>query len=180
MRNTNRPRLSSNIYIENCTFIDNYGSPGSAVAIHQEKSTSTNYFIFLLKIYFNNCTFAKNSYPQYLLSNYLQNFEHDILNTMALYSTDNVSITNCWFEKNNGTAIYACNSQIYFNGIVTFLENSGVNGGGIFLSGDSLMLLLPDTHVYLLNNSALGKGGGIFLPPKNLGSRQVCFFKVHE
>ena len=61
---------------------------------------------------------------------------------------------------------------------MTYEQNSAVNGGGFSLSGDSLMLLLPNTHLILLNNSASVNGGGIFVPSKNLGTKYVFFFEI--
>ena len=119
-----------------------------------------------------------NSYPVDFLPNSIQKFEHDLINVVVLISLQDVTFLDCMFTENNGTPIYAYDSRINLCGNVTFQQNSAVNGGGFFLSGDSLMLLLHNTHVYILNNSALFNGGGIFIPGKNIGASLVCFFQI--
>ena len=66
MLNTNHPVTPFVIAIENCSFVDNHGSLGSAIFIRQENNAAVDYFTFVLWIIVKNCIFAKNSYPSCL------------------------------------------------------------------------------------------------------------------
>ena len=88
------------IYIENCSFIDNYSSPGSAIAIHQAQVID---FLLVLQIIIKNCTFMGNSYPATFLPSSIQKFEHDLINTVTLF-------IDCRFEANSATPMYAYDS----------------------------------------------------------------------
>ena len=164
------------IFIENCSFVENRGCPGSAIAVHQEKSA--DFRTFALQIIVKNCTFAKNSYPSTFSPNYIQKAKHDLLNTLALYFIQDIIFINCWFEKNYGTPINVYDPQLHLYGKVAFVKNSEMNGGGLYLSGSSLLVLLPNTHVCLFNNSASVYGGGIFVAPMSYGAGHVCFFQI--
>ena len=75
----------------------------------------------------------------------------------------NVTISNCEFVQNNGTALTAEQSSIIFTGDVLFRENWGTFGGALSLLY-SFQFLLPQTKLLFLNNHAEGFGGAIYRP----------------
>ena len=100
------------------------------------------------------------------------------LYTIGLVDVYNITFVDCIFRGNNGSAVFAEGSKIYFKGKITFLGNQGQHGGALALfraSGDYLertqyspdhfltsIHLFPDTHLHMINNSAQ-KGGAIYI-----------------
>ena len=166
--------------IENCSFVNNSGSPGSALAVSQvDIFSSSPSFTLAIQLVFRNCSFFRNSYPSTFLPNSIQHFEQDLFNVVFLNSVQDITFTNCRFRTNTGTALYAYATRLRFFGKMSIEQNSGLNGGGLSLNGDSLMLLSPNTHVHFLGNSAQNKGGGILIVNQNKhAKRQACFFQV--
>ena len=168
--------------IENCSFVNNSGSPGSALAIVQVDTFGTfgssPSLKLAIQLVFRNCIFFGNSYPSIFRPNSIQNFEQDLFNVVFLHLVQDITFINCTFKGNNGTALYTYGTHSRFLGDVYFQQNVGWNGGGLSLNGDSLMLLLPKTHIYILDNSAQNKGGGIFVVNQKLAGRQACFFQI--
>ena len=163
--------------IENCSFRNNIGSPGSAVYINQLQPVQN---VLLARFLFQNCTFQNNTYPLSEIPNSIQQFELDLLNTVQLISVQDVTFIDCSFEDNVGSALYGYASLLRFNGDVRFVRNSGVNGGGMSLHGLSIMLLTPNTTVTFLNNSAQFRGGGIFISSENYRTSLLCFWQVES
>ena len=165
--------------IENCNFVNNSGSPGSAPAVAQVDTFSSSHSTTsTIQLVFINCTFLRNSYPSTFHPNPIQQFEQDLYNAVFLNFVQDITFTNCNFKENIGTALYAYSTTFRFFGNVSFEGNHGLNGGGLSLNGDSLMLLLPYTHVYFLDNSAQNKGGGIYVVNQKLAGRQACFLQI--
>ena len=168
--------------IENCSFVNNSGSPGSALAVSQVDTFGTigsqPSLKLAIQLVFRNCSFFGNSYPSIFRPNSIQNFEQDLFNVVFLNLVQDITFINCIFKGNNGTALYTYGTHTRFLGDVYFQQNVGWNGGGLSLNGDSLMLLLPKTHMYILDNSAQNKGGGIFVVNQKLAGRQACFFQI--
>ena len=163
--------------IENCSFVNNSGSPGSALAVSQVDIIASSPTL-AIQLVFRNCSFFGNSYPSTFLPNSIQDFEQDLFNVVFLNSVQDITFTNCRLNENTGTALYTYATRLRFFGNISIERNSGLNGGGLSLSGESLMLLSPNTHIYFLDNSALNKGGGIIVANQKLAKRQSCFFQI--
>ena len=68
------------------------------------------------------------------------------------------------FENNLGTAIHIVNGNIDMSqSSVCFYNNSGLEGGAIALIGQSSMTVGKNRTYIFQNNSALGKGGGLYV-----------------
>ena len=94
-----------------------------------------------------------------------------LLTTIKVEFVRNVTFRNCIFEENKVSAISAQNSHVFFEEVHHFANNSAFHGGAIFLSSSSVLLLRPGTRLYFTNNSALGRGGAIFIE----GNRNELF-----
>ena len=66
------------------------------------------------------------------------------------------------FWENKGGAIIAVSSNIYMDGSVKFHTNSANFGGALQLLQESLIVLKNNTHLEVIENCALFKGGGIY------------------
>ena len=179
------PKIYS-INIQNCTFINNSGTGSSSllVAIIDESflysSTLPQVNVLLENVSFQNdqmvfprhirtthfnnevtvSVYSDNPVPQ-LLSN-----DESVI---QVYGAQNVMFSDCKFSNNQLTPIVAQNSKLYFSGSLTFVNNTGLNGGAIALY-NSFILPKPNTRMYFYNNHANATGGALYV--KELGVPQ--------
>ena len=66
------------------------------------------------------------------------------------------------FSFNYGTVIRAIRSDITLEGHIIFHNNTGINGGAIMLTGDSVIYLTRGLQANFTNNKALSSGGAIY------------------
>ena len=78
----------------------------------------------------------------------------------------NVSISNC-----SNTGLELSNSKLTINGSLTVLNNSGVNGGGMSLYGNSVLEIYPNSKLIFIGNHAINKGGGIY---REIMDEDIC------
>ena len=78
---------------------------------------------------------------------------------------------DCTFKRNFPAAIHGNKSNLIFEGINIFKNNSGYQGAGMILD-ESYMYLMPYTHIQFQNNHVSYTGGAIH----SLNDR--CFFHV--
>ena len=101
--------------------------------------------------------------------------------TLYFLYIQNVTISNCKFIQNNGTALTAEQSNIIFTGDVLFRENWGKFGGALS-SFYSFPFILPKTNLHFHNNHAERFGGAIYylLPVENYVIRNTtsCFMTI--
>ena len=65
-----------------------------------------------------------------------------------------VSIADCTFENNTGSAIEAAASKLIFQDSSTFKNNSGFLGEGMQLLHGAYICLKPNTHIPFEDNHA--------------------------
>lgn len=172
--------FSSGIYgstfIHHSTFANNTvdsGGYGAAafvdgfLTLHKQKISS-------FEVTFKNCTFKYN---------------HQTLNTESelqyetagaiyvLEAFDGVEFCNCTFKNNNNTALTAVRSNIIFEGHITFLNNTGYDGGGVSLCSRSYIYFRDQTFVTFHKNSAVRSGGGIYVSGHCPSTKPGCFFQ---
>ena len=168
-------------------------------------SNSTHMFNTYYPLIFKHCTFQRNSavYMSDVLVKYISNinevaplylalFENctfsDSASQPAVYKSvpysviylrnSNVTISDCIFEDNFGTAIIVAGSVVTFEGNVTFRNNSGTYGGALLFSINSYMMLQEDTHIHFINNHAEYAGGAIYVRGSDCINVFPCFFQV--
>ena len=87
-------------------------------------------------------------------------------------SVERFTFRNCIFADNNNTALQLYDSNVYFEGGNIFRNNMARYGGALYLTGNSVIYLRPDAHIFFENNLALGKGGAIYIT----GGNEVAHF----
>ena len=90
----------------------------------------------------------------------------------ALVTFDNITIAD-----NPVSGMKLLNSQVAFLGRNLFLNNSADNGGGMFVSGSSTVLLQQSTQLVFKWNKAASKGGAIYLDTEPIFVQNLCFIQ---
>ena len=158
------PVGSSDIRIENCNFYKNDVSQRALSYFKGAAMTmvGTN-FRSSLKAVIINTTFEFN-----------HNFLHESA-TVVLKNTDNVEFVDCHFGHNQGTPIYAHESDFTLSGHDTFMHNTAYVGGAIGLYKYSNIFLKRHTTLVFQNNSAKHVGGAVFVEVVHY---EECFFQL--
>ena len=150
---------NNSMFFDNCTFKSNQAHLGSAI----EMSTST--FLKLITGYaivpkFKDCCFLEN----FVFINQSQNVQTTAgIGTIyaSLYNIHFVGLNH--FESNWGTPVYVINGIVNCtNGSVSFVNNTGLQGGAMALIGSSTMIVGPHKYEFI-NNTAIHQGGAIYV-----------------
>ena len=101
---------------------------------------------------------------------------HSVIHTVFVTNLilNNVSITN----NNNMTGLTVYHTAVVANGTLIFQNNTGIDGGGLAMYGNSYVIFHQDSTLNFTNNSAKEKGGAIFV-----GSQlkcAPCFFQYSD
>ena len=153
---------SSSIEFSSCSIYNNTAYYGSGLFIVSLQPTSTS------RIHFTNVSFQFNKLPKKL--NIYQS-------AVFLMNIENVVFSQIDISNHNTTGLVSINSPIIFDGHSTFVNNSGINGGGIALYGFCQLLLKQNTNLSFVNNHASKLGGGIFVSQVNSIHMINCPFK---
>ena len=88
---------------------------------------------------------------------------------------NNVNITN-----NNATGLLAYRTVILINSDSTsiFHNNTGIDGGGLAMYGESYLVFEENSLLYFINNSANQRGGAIFV--STLLPTSPCFYQYSD
>ena len=87
----------------------------------------------------------------------------------------NVIISN----NNNLTGLCVYHSTLILNGISVFHNNTGIDGGGLAMYGDSYLEFNNNSFLNFTNNKARQRGGAIFVQSTTqLSSIPLCFFST--
>ena len=110
-----------------------------------------------------------------------------IVHVSGFRGTHFVALANSSISINTATGLSAIDSQILLNGYNSLIRNYAPYGGGVFLAGRSQMLLMNGTELFVLRNTGLITGGGIFVSlmksqltstPDKQVPHEACFFDV--
>ena len=107
-----------------------------------------------VRVFFTNVSFHFNKASK-ILNKYQS--------AMLLMNIENVLLDQIDISNHNTTGLVSIDSPIMFDGHSTFVNNSGIYGGGIALYGLSQILLNQNTNISFVNNHASESGGGIFV-----------------
>ena len=164
-----------NVYVDKCIFRENKATVGSAVAVYEYK---INGFGRGMQVSIKDSHFVNN---KVLASN------HDTMialsRSASTINVRNVNVTlygNCSFVDNIGTGLKAESSVVGINGNVTFLRNTGINGGALSLVTYSYLIMNRNSSVYFIENVARIGGGAIYtnengVSPNLIGGYVDCF-----
>ena len=165
---------SSNVTIQNCTFLDLIGQ----AVVLSEVSGEVN---------IRDCNFVNNSYDKddgaivyyavsqcfhHLFAMHNCNFTCNkgkslvyIKNNVSRCNTSNFSIIfdQSYFCYNQGTPIYLVNQRLYITGKVLFQCNKAKSAAGIYISDHSTVVFGENSNVKFVQNSAYYKGGAFYL-----------------
>ena len=81
----------------------------------------------------------------------------------SISNSYNTFISNVTITDSLSTGLTVINSNITINNTLILRNNTGANGGGISISQNSFLLLLPQALLKFISNHASNRGGGIFI-----------------
>ena len=179
--------VNSTIVFEMCTFEQNRACIGSAIMfspdIFEKLSTGYMYIIPTIK----DCCFLENSVSVTIH----KDKSHPNFGTLsidgigAIYASQyNFQFQGYnHFESNNGSAIYIVHGIINLqNSSVTFINNTGHDGGAVALMGSSRMIVGPNIYKFI-NNTANHKGGALYVSMVDITDftcSRSCFIQYND
>ena len=118
-------------------------------------------------ILFNECEFRNGTitYKTGLTANFtvkdckLINYQMFVFNSITLFSGDTE-----FADSFQNSALTLFSSTIIFSGNILFINNTATVGGAMAMYS-SFLKIIPGTNVSFINNSALDRGGAIFVDP---------------
>ena len=169
------------IIIERCNFDSNTAHTGAAVDITPNIFQRVQTGVLTTPL-FRECNFSNN---------------YNKLNSQAKSTQATLGIGTIYvslydisfqgynrFENNSGTAIHVFNGNIDMSqGSAYIYNNSGIQGGGITLIGQSSMIVGPNQSYDFINNTAFGKGGGLYVELNNnhdITASKTCFIQYSK
>ena len=141
-----------NIEFGHCIIYNNAAYLGSGLFLRALQVTSKGTFSF------QNVLFQLNK-----ASNKLALYQNVYRSAVILFNIVNVTFDQIDVSNHNTTGLVGFNSLLIFHGNSTFVNNSGINGGGIALYESSQLLLKEHANISFVNNHASDSGGGIFV-----------------
>ena len=92
-----------------------------------------------------------------------------IIATCVDISLENVTVSN-----NPTTGLHASSSLVRFRGDNYFINNTGIDGGGVALYSSSIIIIdRPNSTVFFLDNHALERGGAIYV------SKEIILYDIN-
>uniref|UniRef100_A0A1X7T551 Right handed beta helix domain-containing protein n=1 Tax=Amphimedon queenslandica TaxID=400682 RepID=A0A1X7T551_AMPQE len=159
-----------------CNFTGNQALVSSAVDINGRSQKVYQCLKTVIK--FQYCYFTENIAG---IDNNQQELRGKLFKA-TLYATDAFVylVTEISFANNTGTALYAVNSRVHIShhASIRFFNNTGDQGGAIFLADDSAIDFVGPNEEPLINisnNKAL-VGGGIYIRSLINLHEGTCFF----
>ena len=146
------------VRIENCSFTENEGSAGSAVySISREfRSSVFNYLtVTLVNVHAINNILSPGNTIQYVSSDLITG----IFSTTISYMIFDCS-EHCTFANNQPSVFYGYSTSLTISGKVTFLNNTGIYGGGLNLV-NTVVYVHQGSDLYFGNNHVTRVGGAI-------------------
>ena len=205
LRSSSKQVNSNSIMFQNCVFRGNEARYGGGTAIFSSLGTplfSENKIQMNNSSWSNNTasklgmavdiaiapweTFSRNGlFPKPLFShcNFTEHTHYTFLSSpRSIFTLTGFRIDfkdTILFERNTGTAIEANLAELNFteNSYVKFGENRGVNGGAVSLKGLSVIFIYDHSTLVFQDNSALKKGGAIYVDSSGRHSESVCFIQ---
>ena len=87
----------------------------------------------------------------------------------------NVSITN-----NNMAGLAVYHTAVVVHGTSVFHNNTGIDGGGLAIFGNSYLMFHKNSIINFSNNSAKHRGGAIFVDTQLVHVNAPCFFQYSD
>ena len=172
---------SSSMLVKNCNITDNAAHNNSVIDFQGVHATAAVAIISCQQEPFGYIS------PHYRFENVF--FERNMyltpLSSIAIFPAlsitgSSVNFLNCHFHSNRGTALYIQSSNISFEGNITFFNNTGYDGGAIYISGLSFLTASQHsdyTSIMFKDNYAEHTGGAILVATSNSLGVTKCFLK---
>ena len=90
----------------------------------------------------------------------------------------NISLIDCYFVANKGTAVQIDYSTVQVQGTLEFRNNEAFQKGSLAFDGNSCLVMGNNTHILFQNNSATHVGGGIYV--EGLPQTDQCFIQLSQ
>ena len=170
--------LSNSITVEECTFEGNSAHTGSAVDITPNVFRRFSNGIQITPI-FRDCRFMHNTIRANFQAGRIQTTYGIGSLYVSLYSIILEGYNT--FENNLGTAIHVVNGKVNMSqSSVRFFKNHGRQGGAMALIGEAFVIFGPNKSYSFINNTALGKGGGLYVQVvdnHDVTASKTCFIQ---
>ena len=143
------------VIVDNCTFYNNTGNFSSALYVFVSLPAKIGNGNVNLELRFVNNAFYDN-----------QPFERhnsSVQSTITVQNVADIEFDSTNVSNNPTTGLIAYSSAMVFTGNNVFLNNSGVDGGGMALYGSSYIVLSGPALVNLTGNNASHNGGGLYI-----------------
>ena len=172
---------SNAVEIDKCRFEGNRAHTGSAIVITPSVTQYPSNSFLVIPV-FRNCMFLSNTVI-HTKSTYTQTMQYGISTLYVRQCSIKLEGHNN-FEDNIGTAIHIINGIIdMFKGNVLFSNNTAHQGGAVALIGESLMIVGPNRSYEFLNNTALDKGGALYVQTidnHDITTSKTCFIQYYD
>ena len=165
----NHPAEGHNIIINSSRFNNNSGFAGVGLFL-AERNGPTYEFILIDATVTSSRQFhpSSNDGPE------------SIKSAILVRRVLNVTFMDLHVLDNTVTGLILLNTPAFFQGNHTvFINNSAQNGGGLKAYGDSTMVLEPPVEIKFINNTAVERGGAIYVNVVPF-VRTPCFFQPHD
>ena len=170
------------LLIKSSNFIENVGI---VLEIKQKKQSSLNNDGNVLEVILKDLKFQQNK--QEMIAGNLEILKQSAQSIIYFEIGTSIHITDCAFTDNIGSAMVIYDSIVTFSGNNTFMNNTGLNGGGLFITGGGYIVLSSQAHLYFINNHAEHNGGAIYveqlLLQLNKNNKDVivyCFYQLQK
>ena len=144
------------VIVDNCTFYNNTGNFSSALYLSVSVAAKIYYqgkvnpkFTFVDDTFHDNQPFEKQN--------------SSVQSTITVQNVADIEFDSINVSNNPTTGLIAYSSTIKFGGSNIFMNNSGVDGGGMALYGSSYIILIGPALVYFMANNASHNGGGLYV-----------------
>ena len=137
-----------------------------------------------------SCGDIKYSQPSIVLKNVLftstvnRRLSAILPSVVYMEFAQNVSFVDCSFTGNRGTPIVAISSHFNVSGRITFVNNTGYEGGALAFYDDSFMSVHNHTEILFAGNYAQHVGGAIFVKSCSnfvgIHGKYLCFFQLPD
>ena len=157
------------VVVDNCTFYNNTGNFSSALYVAVSVAAKISSGIVNPMMRFVNNDFHGN-----------QPFERcnsSVQSTITVQNVADIVFDSINVFNNLIMGLIAYSSTMVFEGNNIFLNNSGVDGGGMALYGSSYIVLSGPALVNLTANNASHNGGGLYISQPFEPVDTLCFFQ---
>ena len=150
------------VLIRNCTFRENIATRASAMYVLDISSENTK----LLEMTVEDSVIKDHT----TAVDQVHSSTRSSVNLIS--SVKRFIFRNCLFTDNSDSVLLVYDSNIYFEGKNIFKNNKAKYGGAAYLAGNSIIYLPPNTRTVFDGNSALERGGALYLT----GGNEVAYF----